>query len=58
MLTKKHLYEDWPTPISLYREKEGRAQLEQDTKEYLKNGGKVTKLPPQSSGKYALFNRD
>lgn len=57
MLTKKHLYEDWPTPMSLYREKEGRAQLEQETKEYLKNGGKVTKLPPQGSGKYALFNR-
>jgi len=26
--------------MSLYREKEDRAQIEKDTKEYLKNGGK------------------
>jgi len=57
MLNKKHLYKDWPAPMSLYREKKGRAQIESDTKEFIKNGGKITKLPSQSSGEYAKFNR-
>ena len=54
---KTNRQENWPAPIPLARPNPMRAVVAKQTEEFLKKGGKITKLPPQSSGKYAKFNR-